>query len=300
MPEAECRAAGLSKASCANPRRMAAILSNYEWVLKSLLAARTACSINAREVNLNPVFGELTMADVDADLVLALKQAKSKKMFFAFIPKGSEGKLIISKKKIPPKLIAEAKKEIGGGTAVTGKCNGPFDEMTFQVVKACAPSVSAAIKKVAKRDTGLTIIPDIQLAGDADEDEEETGAAPEAAASAPAAPAPGAPTPGAPPAPAREIDLGPWQTARTNAINELKALAAKIASTRHGSAAGVLGEINTIIKQLPANPQQNELDKIEDFVRNDDTLAAVEEVPDEFHDADIREPLLKALEALKQ
>jgi hypothetical protein len=29
----------------------------------------------------------------DADLAVALKQARSKKMFFAFIPKGSAGKL---------------------------------------------------------------------------------------------------------------------------------------------------------------------------------------------------------------
>jgi hypothetical protein len=60
----------------------------------------------------------------DADLAAALKQAKSKKMFFAFVPKGSDGKLIVSKAKVPPKLIAEAKKEIGGGTAVTGMCFG--------------------------------------------------------------------------------------------------------------------------------------------------------------------------------
>ena len=41
----------------------------------------------------------------DAELTAALKQAKSKKMFFAFVPKGTDGKLIISKAKIPAKLI---------------------------------------------------------------------------------------------------------------------------------------------------------------------------------------------------
>jgi WD40 repeat protein len=51
----------------------------------------------------------------DAELTTALKQAKSKKMFFALVPKGAEGKLIVAKKKILPKEIAEAKKEIGGG-----------------------------------------------------------------------------------------------------------------------------------------------------------------------------------------
>jgi hypothetical protein len=51
----------------------------------------------------------------DAELATALKQAKGKKMFFAFIPKGgSDGQLIVSKTKIPPKQIAEAKKHLDG------------------------------------------------------------------------------------------------------------------------------------------------------------------------------------------
>jgi hypothetical protein len=57
----------------------------------------------------------------DAELQTAIQMAKSKKKFFAFIPKGgSDGQLIVSKAKIPPKQIAAAKKEIGGGNAVTG------------------------------------------------------------------------------------------------------------------------------------------------------------------------------------
>src|SRR5207249_93746 len=79
-------------------------------------------------------FGEMTMADVE--LTAALKQAKSKKMFFAFVPKGSDGKLIVSKIKIPTKRIAETKKEIGGGNAVTGKCFGDGGITVFQLAKA--------------------------------------------------------------------------------------------------------------------------------------------------------------------
>src|SRR5437868_4806473 len=140
----------------------------------------------------------MTMADVDADLVTALKMAKGKKMFFAFVPKGSDGKLIVSKTKIPPKLIAETKKEIGGGAPVTGKCFGDGGSMVFQVAKAASPALAAAIKKVAKRDTGMTIDADIQLAGDADADEQDTGTA-AAATAAPAASASAA-TDAAPPA----------------------------------------------------------------------------------------------------
>src|SRR5262245_56041546 len=217
--------------------------------------------------------------------------AKSKKMFFAFIPKGADGKLIVSKKRIPPKEIAEAKKEIGGGTPIIGKCFGPLAGMVFQVVKQAPATLAPAIKKVAKRETGLMVVPEVQLAADAEAEEEEGAetAAPEVAA-------PEAATPEAP----KELDLGPWQAARQKAINELKALAAKVAATKHGTAAGVLKEINTIITKLPTNPAPKDIDKLEDFINNDDTIAAAEEVPSDFHVLKIREPLLQALEAMRQ
>jgi peptidoglycan hydrolase-like protein with peptidoglycan-binding domain len=327
----------------------------------------------------------MTMADVDADLAVALKMAKSKKMFFAFVPKGSDGKLIVSKAKIPAKVIAEAKKEIGGGNAITGKCLGPIANMVFFVAKQAPPTMEAALKKVAKRDSGLSVIPEVQLAGDADAEEADDsaaaaappagapGATPAGAAQAapPAAPAAGnlkgiqvalqklgydpgkidgamgphtqaaikkfqqanglaadgvvgpktqaalakalqggAPAGGAPPeagaaggakaTPAGAPNLAPWQAARQVAINDLKALATKVAGTKHGSAAGVLKEIQGIIGKLPANPAANDIDKLEAFVREDDTITAAEEVPGHFHKLDIRKPLLDALEALRK
>src|SRR5258706_12560229 len=107
------------------------------------------------------------------ELVAALKQAKSKKMFFAFIPKGSDGKLIVSKNKIPAKELAEAKKEVGGGSPVTGKCFGASDSMVFQVAKPGAETLSASIRKAVQRDAGFKIIPEVQVAGGADGDEED-------------------------------------------------------------------------------------------------------------------------------
>jgi Putative peptidoglycan binding domain len=360
----------------------------------------------------------MTMAD--ATLMAALKQAKSKKMFFAFVPKGADGKLIVSKAKIPAKQVAEAKKEIGGGTAITGKCFGDGNTMIFQVVKAAPSNMGPTLKKVIHRDAGLTMIPEVQLASDADSDEEDesgvmppgadaaagdsaaagasapagnaAAAAPPGAAAAGQAPpkpaaggqanvmgfqkalqklgydpgkidgimgphtkaaamkfqqasglkadgiigpktqaalakamqggaaagaagqtgpapagttAPGAATPppatpSAPPAGRGNPNLGPWQAARQEAITDLRALAGKIAATKHGSAAGVLKEIQSIISRLPANPAANDIDKLEDFVRNDDTITAAEEVPSHFHKLEIRKPLLVALEGLKK
>jgi hypothetical protein len=393
----------------------------------------------------------------DAELATALKQAKSKKMFFAFVPKGADGKLIVSKTKIPPKLIAEAKKEIGGGNAVTGKCfGGDGGAMVFQVAKAAPPATAAAVKKVAKRDTGLTIDPNFQLAGDADADEQsvsvgvmmapaagtaqedaadddaqsigEDAEAAEEEADAAALQAKAAadkaqimqrltalvgpykeavanngpnvkrlqallaaaktaiakqqftqagegldmledllaekPTPSpdvtdedddlnlegqpdddsepsqvhgmgvddspdvpphkyslgvddSPHADDKEdaddtasadgdtddvaaLDLGPWQAARLSAVDDLKAFASKVAATKHGHAVGVLKEINSIITKLPAQPGPSDLDKLEDFVRNDETITAAEAMPAHFHELDIREPLLKALAAMRQ
>ena len=135
----------------------------------------------------------------DADLSVALKQAKSKKMFFALVPKGADGKLIVAKKKILPKEIAEAKKEIGGGTPVTGKCFGENGTMVFLVAKPPAPTLAALVKKIAKREAGLTIDPEFRLALDADAEEPDDTATAAPAATAPAA-APAAPGQAAAPA----------------------------------------------------------------------------------------------------
>jgi len=117
------------------------------------------------------------MPGKDDELSQALKQAKSKKMFFAFFPKGTEGKLIVSKLKIPPKVVAATKKEIGGGAPVTGKCFAEGGTMVFQVVKAPPATTAAAVKKVVKRDTGLPIDPDFRLTSDAEAEEVEGSAA---------------------------------------------------------------------------------------------------------------------------
>jgi hypothetical protein len=357
----------------------------------------------------------MTMAAADPDLLAALKLAKTKKMFFAFIPKGgSDGKLIISKVKIPLKKIQEAKKEISGGTPVTGKCmvtDGAT--IAFQTLKPTPPTMAAAVKKVAKRDTGLIIDPDFQVAGDAEAEEPDTDtAAGESAPAAASAPSAGAAAPGASkavpgaasaaapaaapgnavaglqkalqtlgydpgkidgimgpitqgaikkfqqasglaadgiagpktqaalksalaggaaagtatapptsasptsapatPAPtgaadkvphtrsAPTLNLAPWHTARQKAINDLKALATKVAGTKHATAAAVVKEIQAIITRLPANPGPNDIDKLEEFVRNDATITDAENVPSSFNKLTIRAPLLEALESSKQ
>jgi len=243
----------------------------------------------------------MTMAEIDAALVKGLKGAKSKKMCFGLVYKGTEGKLIIGKKK-PTKEMAAAKKEIGG-TLITGKIFGPLDDLIFEVVKEPAGSAAAAVKKIAKVHAGLTIVPTFKLAGDADEEEEDDGedegdggnASEESDRRDPkdvgAAVGKGEP---------KALNLAPWTAARQHAITELKALAGKIAATKHATAVGVLKEINVIIQKLPATPTPEDVDKLEEFVRHDDILTAAEEVPGDFHHLKIRAPLIKALELLRK
>ena len=99
----------------------------------------------------------------DAELVSGLKLAKSKDMYFAFFLKGSDGKLIVSRSKIPATELEAAKKEIGGGNLVEGTVKGPTNEMVFKVAKPPSPKLADALKKVVKRDAGITIVPDVQV-----------------------------------------------------------------------------------------------------------------------------------------
>lgn len=115
------------------------------------------------------------MAVKNEPLEQALRQCKGKKMYFAFIPKGAEGQLIVSKKKVPEKDVAAARKEIGGGNPVRGKCFGPVADLVFQVAKEQPGTFKNALKLVAKRETGLTIVPNVQVAVDAETEEQETG-----------------------------------------------------------------------------------------------------------------------------
>jgi peptidoglycan hydrolase-like protein with peptidoglycan-binding domain len=322
----------------------------------------------------------------DANLAAALKQAKSKKMFFAFVGKGTDGKLIVSRTKIAPKDLAAAKKETGGSMAVTGKCFGDgSSSLVFLVAKQPAATLAAALTKVAKRDAGMAISPDVQVTSDADADDDEGPGTPPPGTAA-AAPAPGgaaagaapvppdeaAPTSGAhgkvadiqkalqklgydpgkidgltgphtqaaikkfqqanglaadgivgpktqaaldkalqagaaggkPAAPAAPVtppplNLAPWQAARQTAITDLKALAAKVAATKHKDAVGVLKEIQSIITNLKPNPAPHEIDKLEAYIRHEDIITAAEESPGHFHKLEIRKPLLAALEGLK-
>jgi len=106
------------------------------------------------------------MAQVDAKLVSSLKLAKSSPMFFAFIAKGQEGKLLVDKRKISAKDAAEAKKECGGGSIVKGRCHGEEGKMIFEVGTEVAATLSALTKKIIKHSAGMTFEVEYRFAAD--------------------------------------------------------------------------------------------------------------------------------------
>ncbi len=94
----------------------------------------------------------------DTKLAEALKLAKTKPQFFAFLLKLPEGKLVVSKTKIAMKDVLQMKKDMGGGTPIMGTCSGPLDDMEFKTGAPVAGVVQNVIPKVVKRDTGLRIV----------------------------------------------------------------------------------------------------------------------------------------------
>src|SRR5690349_10385202 len=115
---------------------------------------------------------DLVMPTVDSDLASALRQAKTKRMFFALIAKGLDGKLLVDKKKISAKEIADAKKECGGGTVYRGRCQGDDNgALVFEVAKEPPGTLAAATKKIIKQSAGLTFKAiEFRVAADVDEE----------------------------------------------------------------------------------------------------------------------------------
>jgi hypothetical protein len=199
------------------------------------------------------------MPEIDKDLAEGLKQAKARKMFFAFVPKGgSDGKLLLSKAKVPAKQIAEAKKEIGGGNAVTGKCLGPLNALVFQVVKPAAPALAALIKKVVKRDAGLVVDLDFQQAADADAEDEAGAGQPPAAAAAPPPPAGG--------------DLRAEVMKRLNAL--VPGAKAALAGPNAARVQALLGSVNGLIKNNDFAQAGRVLDELAPLLAPDTAAAA--------------------------
>jgi hypothetical protein len=128
-------------------------------------------------------------AELDKDLVDGLKAAKSKRAYFALVLKGSnDGALIVSKTKVPPAAIAEAKKKSGGSAALKGFCQYEDGTYVFETAKQAPATASQAVKIIAKRDAGLAVKAEFRVGTDPELLADEGGAAAEAEPKAASAP----------------------------------------------------------------------------------------------------------------
>src|SRR5262245_24656445 len=113
------------------------------------------------------------MPEVDTKLAANLKKAKSSEMKFAFVFKGTTSVLLVEKK-VPPKEISEAKKEVGGGTVVQGTVVGEDGKLVFKFAKNPPGTVEAALKKAMKEQAGLTLPFEVAVDSTLEEEGEET------------------------------------------------------------------------------------------------------------------------------
>ena len=95
----------------------------------------------------------------------------------ALVVKGaSDGALIVSKQKIPPASIAESKKKCGGSAVIKGAVFYEDGKFVFETGKPPAATLPNALKLIAKRDAGLSIVAICRMGTDPVLFDEEDGA----------------------------------------------------------------------------------------------------------------------------
>jgi len=239
------------------------------------------------------------------------KVTPKKKMFFGFVCEGTLGHLIVQpSKKLRDDALLQAKKDGKKGTQVKGICRGTLKAMEFlfdkEVIKG--DKLSDRIEKVSKQTAVAVLVSSCRPANakelkELDEEEKDTKVAekPEGPEDAATDAEPEPVEPEADPG-ADELDIAGWQAAVQAAVADLKALAAKVVSTRHDSAKGVVLEISDLCKLLTKHsaPEAHDLDLLEALVLEHDTISAAEEFPPQFHKVEIRKPLLRALALIRK
>ena len=106
-------------------------------------------------------------AELDEELADGLKAAKSKRAYFVLVLKGgSDGALIVSKTKVAPTAIAEAKKKSGGSAVVKGFCKYEDGKYVFETAKIPPATAAQVVKTIAKRDAEQSIHAEFRLSND--------------------------------------------------------------------------------------------------------------------------------------
>jgi hypothetical protein len=231
-------------------------------------------------------------AELNTELVAGLKAAKSKRAYFAFVLKGgSDGALIVSKTKVPPAAIAEAKKQCGGSAVLKGFCT--FDEGTyvFETAKQAPGTAAQAIKLVVKRDAGLTIKPEFRISGDAeldgDESENEEASLPVAP---PIPPSKSAANETGDPAQA----IARWIAVRNAAVLKLQNEIKLVVASKDPEAGRAELELKAVMKQLAGKLEtKRQAAEMSKYLKEDDVVADVNDAG-----FDLKGPLVAVLDEI--
>jgi hypothetical protein len=119
--------------------------------------------------------------DDGGDLKIMLKRAKlaksDKPMQYALVAKGSgDGVLLVSKKKVSPQQITDAKKKCAGKLVARGGVFGEEGKIVFQTPKPAGATLTKLVKLLAKREAQMAVKPEFRLAkGEEDEADEVEG-----------------------------------------------------------------------------------------------------------------------------
>ncbi len=108
------------------------------------------------------------MSTIDRSLAEALKSAKTKSMNFVFVSKSpGEGRLIVCKDRISSHAIDQARKELGGGQVLQGRCTGDGNgQVVFETNNEPSLTLARTLKTIITRDAGLNLKVDARKAVD--------------------------------------------------------------------------------------------------------------------------------------
>ena len=105
---------------------------------------------------------------VDKALETAVKAARGgKPMQFAFFPKGTDGVLLVDKT-LPPKTVADKKKQVSASTVFRGRVVGEDGTLFFEVAQEPPPTLKDQLTKSLKVSAGQIVPVEIRVRVDAE------------------------------------------------------------------------------------------------------------------------------------
>jgi hypothetical protein len=186
-------------------------------------------------------------------------------MRFAFVAKSAtEGRLLLVRKPpVPPKEIAEAKKELGGGQTYQGRVRWENEQYVFELAKEPPGTLASSIRTIIHKDTGQTFKVMCKAAADLAAEE----------ASAPAVAEPHGQVAGVTPAPPPQQAAGqPAPAAQIEAAHFMDRLKTLLPDIQKAEAAG--HPLSPEIKLRASEVQV--FARMQDFVQGNSVLDKIE------------------------